>query len=204
MKKENSKVLKAERVLEEFYAALHNTSIEQVTFAHLAQRIDCEVAAITSIFAHKDALLEAMVDFLLCKYEQAYMGEMDKITAPEQRLDMVLNVIFGIEWLDVSDPSIFYACYYATYYNPRVKARFKEMYTWFKALLVNEIESWVEAGLISENDPEQIAEFIITLNEGTTYYEGIMDNREAYIKRGKFLKTMVLNMLETIQVKLYI
>lgn len=194
----------AQAIIQLFYQKACQEGFENVSLPELALNLGISLAELQAQFSDRDALMVATVDFLLTQYEQTYMAEMDKVKDPDERLDLVLNIVFGIDWLEVTEPSVFYACYYLSYRNKQVKKRFHAMYEWFRELLVNEIHSWMEAGLISTTEPEQVADFIIMLNEGITYYEGVMNDPDAYRKRGEYLKAMVRNMLENIEVKLYI
>lgn len=190
-------------ILSHLYMVLKDDGIEGASIGNVAGRMGVNPSLIIHYFKSKEEMMVEMVDFLLSRYEETYLTELDKLQSSEERMDFVLDVVFGVDWLDVSDPEVMYACYYMSYHNERIRARFSHMHEWFKELLVNEIDAWIKQGVIVENEPEQIADLIIILNEGLTYLNGVWKDRERYRKRGAFLKSLVQNMLQNLKVKLY-
>lgn len=191
-------------ILGHLYIIIKSKGLDGATISNIADSMGVNPSLIIHYFKTKDEMLVEMVDFLLTRYEETYLAELDQVKDPEQRFDMVLNIVLGDDWLDVSSPEVFYACHYMSFQNPQMKARFREMYDWFKDLIMNEIKIWINKGIIAENDAEQVAEFIITLNEGSTYLWTIWSDRDQYRKRGQFLKSMVINMLQNLKVPVYI
>ncbi len=191
-------------IIGHLYSLIKEEGLESASISRIADRMGVNPSLIIHYFHTKDDLMVELVGFILTRYEDTFLTELDRIKQPEDRLEFVLDIVFSPDWLSVSDPEVFYACYYMSQHNPRVKKHFQDMYDWFKDLLINEIESWIEHGLISPNNPAQIAEFIITLNEGTTYLWGVWKDKEQYAQRGVFLKSLVMSTLQSLKIKTYI
>jgi hypothetical protein len=115
---------------------------------------------------------------------------------PQERFNNVINIMFSEDWLNFSDQTVFYACYYLSTRYPRIKERFKEMYALFKKLLIPQAEAWIKAGIIAPQDPEDVADFLIIMNEGLTYYDKLLSDSVGFKKRALFLKKAVVKSLQ--------
>ena len=120
---------------------------------------------------------------------------MKEMNNPKKRLHILLDTIFGIDWISLVDSSSFYACYYLSFRNTKVKKRLAKLYERFKEYLVNEINMCVSEGLITASDPEKDADLIISLVEGLSFYRNIAGGQEKYQELGKYLKEKALQML---------
>lgn len=191
-------------ILGHLYMALKEEGLEGASVGKIADRMGINPSLIIHYFKTKEEMMVEMVDVLLNKYEEAYLSRLDQVSDPESRFELVLDAVLGVDWLEVSDSEVFYACHYMSFHNERVKKRFTDMYSWFYQLLHNEVEAWKKAGLIAENDSEQIADLFITLNEGSTFLWSIQRDKNSYRKRGEFLKRMMSNLLQNLKVNSYI
>lgn len=81
--------------------------------------------------------------------------------------------------------------------NIRIKELFQEMYNKFKQLLIPEAVSWIEAGIVKDIEPENVADYLIIVNEGLTYFDKLMSDPEGFKRRAKFLKETVIKTLTT-------
>lgn len=184
-------------ILGHLYSVIRDLGLEGASVGNVAARMDVNPSLIIHYFKTKEEMMVEMVDFLLSKYEETYLTQIEKLAHPQDRIEFALDAVFGVEWLEVTDPKVHYACYYLSYHNERVRARFAHMHDWFRELLVAEINSLDKQQNKSSGErAAQIADLIIVLNEGITYLYGISYDRNQYIKRGKFLKALVTNMLK--------
>ena len=69
------------------------------------------------------------------------------------------------------------------------------MYTKFKELLIPHAQSWMDAGIIKQTNPENVADYLIIMNEGLTYYDKLMSDMDGFRRRAKFLKEAVIKSL---------
>ena len=188
-------------ILGHLYHVLRETGLTGASIGNVAARMGVNPSLIVHYFKSKEEMMVEMVDFLLSQYESAYLGQLEHIEDTTERLEFALNAIFGVDWLDVTDPKVLYACYYMSHHNERVRARFAHMHDWFRQLLVAELES-ILPGPGATEKAVRLAELVIVLNEGATYMHGIWTDREEYAQRGQFLKQIVLGALSEAGVQL--
>jgi AcrR family transcriptional regulator len=181
-------------ILGHLYQVIKDAGLEGASIGNIAARMGINPSLIIHYFKSKEEMMVEMVDFLLSQYETTYLTKVERLDDPAERVDFALDAIFGLDWLEVTDPKVYYACYYMSYHNERVRMRFAHMHTQFRRLLTAELEQLFAPGHTepAKDKAEQLAELIIVLNEGLTYLHGIWPNREGYAKRARFLKEIVL------------
>ena len=101
-------------------------------------------------------------------------------------------MIFGIGWTKEIDQSAFYACYYLSLSNERVKESFDRLYDAFKNMLAEEIQMCVDKGAIEKTDPDKGAYLIIAMMEGLIFLRNIISDDDEYEEIGKYLKEVAL------------
>lgn len=205
MDKKNNSESGKQAITTAFYEIIKEEGLEAASLERVASKLGISPNTLSVHFGTRDELLVALVDSLIKRYEEVYLRKLASTKDAEERMEFILDAIFGVDWLEIADPLVFYACFYLSFRNEQVKRHFQGMYEWFRDILVNEVEIWQEEGLINKDlNPVQVADFIITLNEGTTYYNNIIKDKEEYMRRNKFLKIMVKNLLENNKIKNYI
>jgi hypothetical protein len=101
-----------------------------------------------------------------------------------------------LDWDALTDQSVYYASYYLTFRNPRIRTRFRDMYSRLRELLIAEIESCVRAGELSVEDPGRAADLIITLAEGLGAYENVVSDEVRSEKLRRYAKEVIVMALE--------
>ena len=189
--------VRKKEILQHFYQVLIEEGFENASIAKIAKKMEVNPSLLIHYFQTKEEMVVDLVDFILNNYEERFTKQLESIETPQQRFDAVIDIMFGAEWLEISNRTVFYACYYLTTRHERILVRFRELYDTFENFLIEEAKSWIEHKIIPDHhDPKQVAELLIVMNEGTTYYEGIRRNKEAYLKRGAFIKNLVLTTLK--------
>lgn len=187
--------VRKKEILEHFYIILKEEGFENASIAKIAKIMDVNPSLLIHYFKTKEEMVVAFVEFLLGRYEETFKEQMISASSPEERFNNVLNVMFSEDWLYFSDQTVFYACYYLSSRHPRIKERFQTMYNHFKELLIPQAESWMEAGVIKKENPENVADLLIVMNEGLTYFDKLMDNKEGFTRRAAYLKNIIINTL---------
>lgn len=184
-------------ILEHFYIILKEQGFENASIAKIASLMKVNPSLLIHYFKTKEEMVVAFVEFLLGRYEETFKEQMLGASEPQERFNNILNVMFSEDWLTFSDQTVFYACYYLSSRHSRIKERFQHMYMRFKELLVPEASSWIKAGVIKENDPENVVDYLIVMNEGLTYFDKLMSDPEGFRRRSAFLKQAVIKTLTT-------
>jgi AcrR family transcriptional regulator len=189
--------VRKKEILEHFYIVLKEEGFENASIAKIANLMDVNPSLLIHYFKTKEEMVVAFVEFLLGRYEETFKEKMFNSENPQERFDNTLNIMFSEDWLNFSEQTVFYACYYLSSRNVRIKVLFQEMYGKFKELLMPEALSWMKAGVIKEADPESVADYLIIMNEGLTYFDKLMSDPEGFKRRAKFLKASIIKTLTT-------
>jgi AcrR family transcriptional regulator len=189
--------VRKKEILEHFYIVLKQEGFENASIAKIANLMDVNPSLLIHYFKTKEEMVFAFVEFLLGRYEVTFKEKMFNSEDPQERFDNTLNTMFSEDWLNFSEQTVFYACYYLSSRHARIKELFQEMYNKFKELLIPEASSWMKAGVIKEADPESVADYLIIMNEGLTYFDKLMSDPEGFKRRAKFLKASVVKTLTT-------
>ena len=185
-------------ILVHFYEVVKEEGFENASIAKIADRMDVNPSLLIHYFKTKEEMVVDLVDFLLGRYN---IDEQYEKLAQEKdvkkRFIQVIDILLGEQWMEMSHDhhSVFYACYYLTTRHERILEQFQEMYRQFRNIVMEEAKIWYENGVIVYDDPLQVAEYIITLNEGMTYYEGVLNDKATFMKRSKALREMAIKTL---------
>lgn len=189
--------VRKKEILEHFYQVLIADGFENSSIANIAKRMDVNPSLLIHYFKTKEEMVVDLVDFILIRFEEMFMMLLENVQAPKDRFEVILNMMFGVEWTSVIDHSVFYVCYYLSSRNPRILERFRAMYDRFELFLLDESAVWIKEGIVNVTlSPREITEYLVLLNEGMTYYEGIRQDPKAYAERGKLIKNLVLQTLQ--------
>lgn len=189
--------VRKKEILEHFYIVLKEEGFENASIAKIANLMDVNPSLLIHYFKTKEEMVFAFVEFLLRRYEETFKEKMFNSENPQERFENTLNIMFSEDWLNFSEQTVFYACYYLSSRHTRIKELFQEMYNKFKELLIPETESWMKAGVIKEADPESVADYLIIMNEGLTYFDKLMSDPEGFKRRAKYLKASIIKTLTT-------
>ena len=168
--------VRKKEILEHFYIILRDEGFENASIAKIANIMDVNPSLLIHYFKTKEEMVVAFVSFLLGRYELTFKDQMIGAEDPKVRFNNIINIMFSEDWFNFSDQTVFYACYYLSTRYPRIKSRFKEMYTLFRELLIPQAQSWIDAGIIAPQDPANVADFLIIMNEGLTYYDKLLSD----------------------------
>ena len=184
-------------ILQNLIQVLSSEGIEGVSFAKIGQRMGVHSSLIVHYFKSKEEMLVALVDFMIEKYVRTYQV-FENIAAPRRRLHAFLETLFTLDWEigDEFNERVFWACFYLSLRNERIKQRWQDMYNTLKKMLMREIENYVAQDFGRVSDPEEVAVAIIAMSEGMYYYLSVMGPcREVQKVRERFM-AMAVGMLD--------
>ena len=187
-------------ILVHFYEVVKEEGFENASIAKIADRMEVNPSLLIHYFKTKEEMVVDLVDFLLDRYNLDEQAEkLSHVKDIKKRFEFVIDMLLGEQWMEMSDGhhSVFYACYYLTTRYGRILERFQLLYTQFREMVEAEAKIWYDNGVIVYDGPTQVAEYIITLNEGMTYYEGVLMDPTTFGKRSKNLREMAIKTLTT-------
>lgn len=184
-------------ILEHFQQVLREEGFEGASIAKIASRVGVNPSLLLHYFPTKEEMVLELVDYILEKYETLGAEKITSIGQPELRLDTLLDMVFGIDWISLVDSSAFYSCYYLSFRNETVKQRMQKMYHRFRQQILIEMKSCIYEGIVNDGDPEIYTDFIISLVEGLSFTRNISGGTEHYVEMGRHFKKLAKEMLTT-------
>lgn len=183
-------------ILGHFYEVMKEIGFENASIAKIADRMGVNPSLLIHYFKTKEDMVVEMVDFLLDRYETTYLTQIIEIEDPKERFEKVLNIVLGEDWMQMAGHhSVFYACYYLASRHQLIQERFQLMYNRFREVLEQEAKIWYENDVIKVADASFVADYLIMLNEGLTYMEGIYGDMNAFKIRAKKTRDLVYKSL---------
>jgi len=191
--------IRKREILENFYQVLVEEGLEGSSIGKIAARMGIHPSLIIHYFSTKDEMIVELVELILKEYEETFLPRLEEKKDPEERLHAALDAIFGLDWNRLVDMGAFSACYSLSFRNERVRASFQRMYSTLREYLVKEIAYYMEMGLVARADPERLADLIIALMEGYSFYRAVMDNEHRFDELSQFLRENALAILRVEQ-----
>ena len=182
-------------ILESFYAVLAEQGLEGASMAKIASRMGIHPSLIVHYFSNKEEMVVELVDYMLAMYEETFLPRLQEIADPEERLLTSIDALFGQDWAQLLDISVFYSCYSLCFRNARVRESFKRMYSRLREVLVGEISELIDLGVVVKADPGRFADFLISLMEGYYFYSGLMGDDRSFEELRRFLEANALAVL---------
>lgn len=187
--------LRKREILEHFQQVLVEEGFEGASIGKIARHMGIHPSLIIHYFSTKEDMIVELVDYILEKYEITFLKKLEVINDPGERLKAGLDTILGVGWISLVDTRAFYACYYLSLRNPKVKARLQKMYQRFREYLIQEITLYRDEGLIPSTDPDKDADLIIAFVEGLSFYRNISGGKKKYKELGEYMKLRTLSLL---------
>ncbi len=193
-KKDKAPIRKRE-ILENFYQVLAEEGLERASLARIASRMNIHPSLIIHYFSTKEEMVGELVDYILERYLETFLPQLEGMEDPWERLSVTLDMVFGAELMRLVDAGAFYSCYALSYRNPRVRESFQRMYRTLRKILIEELGKCIGRGVVREEDPQSLADLIISLLEGYDFYRGLMGDGGDLEELGDYLKGVVLRVL---------
>ncbi len=121
-------------------------------------------------FASKENMVSGLVDLVLESHSNRFSGLPSFDSSPEQRLKALVERIWSGEWHARTDISVIYAVLSVGYRNLKVFGRILDLYNSYRLFLINEFTRFRDAGIISCVHPQNTADIIISMSEGSHYF----------------------------------
>jgi AcrR family transcriptional regulator len=194
MARKNNSDQRRVEILAQVYDIIARDGIEGVTFSKIAQHIGIHKSLLSYYFKNKEEMIIAVVDFMADSYEKGFYDMVSRIDDPKKRFEGCLDILLGEEWDRIVNPTVFYSCYYLSLLNERIRNRYRMMYDRVKEVIVKELKSSTEQGVLRIEDPEKAAVLIISIMEGFDYYWTIVGLENIPKDYGRYLKGQIMRL----------
>jgi AcrR family transcriptional regulator len=192
---QKGQIRKAE-ILENYYQVIIEEGIEGASIGRIADHMHIHPSLIIHYFKTKEQMTVELVELLIEKFETPHMLRFDHIQDANQRFKLLFHTIFSQEWSRTVDPSVFYAFYYLSFRNQRIRRRFEAMFRRFRDFLLRELTVFREEGLVQVDDLKQAADIIVTLMEGLEFHAGFLADGQHFDRFAAAAKRLVVTMLK--------
>jgi AcrR family transcriptional regulator len=183
-------------IMQSFYEVLVKHGLQDASMAKIAKRMGVQPSLLIHYYATKEEMIDGLVDFITKKYEETFFPKLDGTHDPAHRLNLILDMVFGLEWFRLVDNSALYACYYLSFQNQKVKHHFQEMYLRLRDVLIEEIRGCGGNGHLSKDDAEKTADLVLILLGGFNYQKNLFDDAPRFEALGRRLKALALSLID--------
>ncbi len=183
-------------ILEHFYQVLSEEGYAGATLEKIATRMGVHSSLLVHYFKTKDDMMVALVESMTREYERYYLDKVDSIADPAERLKASLDVMFGREWTEIVDASVFYGpSMDLCFRNDRIMSCYRRMYGRMKEGVIRELKLYVEQGVIRKIDIEKTAGIIISMLEGLHIYRVFLGEKPSFEELSEYLKELAMLLL---------
>lgn len=195
-RKSKAKVRKQE-ILSHFYEVIIDEGFENASIAKIAKRMDVNPSLLIHYFKNKDAMVLGLIDYIINTYSVHILPDFSGTEDAQERWEDVLDVVSRIQWDRIMNNAVFYSCYTLTFGNEEIKRRFQGLYKGLINTISYEIEHASKAGIIHVKDAKAAAELIISMVEGTNYYQHVSPEKVEAEERASRTKQILSAMLSS-------
>ena len=125
--------IRRQEIMEHFYAVVSEVGFDGASLARVASRMGVNPSLLLHYFGSRDQIVTEFVGFIIDRYEQVYINILKDVTAPEERLEVLMDRIFARDWGELVGDRAFYECYALSLSHPEIKEQFTTFYGKFRA-----------------------------------------------------------------------
>lgn len=194
MGRKSLKEVRKQEIVKVYYKMARRAGYEQVSIAKLAETMEVNPSLIIHYFETKEALKDALIDFILDRYLLIYAIPDQKKTSL-QTLVALIDRLFSKKWNQLFDDGLFYAFYAEAFRNNRIKRKYKTILDALRSHLTAIIESCVQQELLQVESPAQLADQLFILLDGAYFYLSLEESKTAFEQRIQFYKKQAYHIL---------
>ena len=195
IKTPNKNDIRRIEILEHFQIVLKEEGFEGASIAKIAKKVGVHPSLLIHYFSSKEEMISELVEFTMEKYEKLVLEKTKEAVEPEDRLNSVLDLLFGFDWVNQVHTSAYYSCYSLSLRNEKVHERMERMYSRFRSELSILLKQCMDLRIIYRDNPDLLADFIICNIEGATFYRNIAGRTDQYSELCEFMKEKIRNLL---------
>ena len=194
-RKSKAKVRRQE-ILSHFYDVIIDEGFEGASIAKIAKRMDVNPSLIIHYFSTKDAMVLGLIEYLFSTYTAHIIPDLSDVEDPEERLEDLLDVIFGIQWDGIVNNRVFFTYYTLAFRNPEIKQQLSHTFAELTQIVKQELDFAKDKGVIQSPDTHRAADYIIMMMEGANFYQYASSYSASHAERRNMLKDSVLHLLK--------
>lgn len=178
MGRKSKATIRKQEILSHFYTVIVEEGFEGASIAKIANKMDVNPSLIIHYFKSKDLMVLGLIEYIVETYSSQILPDFSKVSNPQERWEDVVDVISRTKWSTFLDTTVFYSAFTLGLRNIEIKEKFLELYDNVEGRLKEEIIIANDAGIITVTEPENVARLILSLLEGTNYYQSIHEDTD--------------------------
>lgn len=194
MGRKSKSTVRKQEILSYFYDVIIDEGFEGASIAKIAKRMEVNPSLLIHYFVNKDAMVLGLIDYIISTYSSHILPDFSLVSDPQERWEDVLDVVSLIQWDRIMNNTVFYSCYTLALRLPEVRERFENYYSSLKSALIKEIVHANNHDVIQVKDPERAAKLMISLVEGSNFYQHLDSSHPANHERANMIKLTLRNM----------
>ncbi len=195
MGRNSLKDIRKKEIVKVFYQVACREGLENTSIAKIAKHMHVNPSLIIHYFETKEDMIYDLIDYILEKYKKIYRHDQITNDYSVQAFGDLIDRLFSREWNSLIDDGVFYSCYAMTFYNKRIRLKFKQLHDSLRILLTDFLDEYAEKNKISFKDVQVLSEMIFVMLEGSYYYLSLVDNKAEYIRKIEKYKNEALKLI---------
>lgn len=186
---------KQEEVLEHFAQAIIEDGLEGASTGNVARRMGIKTSLLMHYFPNKSVMVEAVVQRMVASYEEKFLPSLSPIQDPVDRLHHIISTLVSPEWEIADSQRLFYTCFSLIFRDQEVKKQFQTLFDQFREFLVGELTAAMEQKAIPYQDPDDLANLIITIIEGKGFVHSVISDVSWSVRQQKILLKLLWSII---------
>lgn len=178
-KNQNAELRKPE-ILEGYYRVLIEEGLEGTSISKIAKHLGIHPSLILHYFKSKENLRLALIELMISKFKSTHLLKFDHIADDTERYVALIDMIFSYEWSRTVDPGAHFGFYYQSFRDEHISNLFREMFTWLRDYLREELVVFNRKGIIQVEDEQRAADYIVTLMEGLEFHAQFLGHDQPF------------------------
>ncbi|KEO72697.1 TetR family transcriptional regulator [Anditalea andensis] len=178
--------LRKKEIVEAFYKTAIKEGLESTSIAKIAKSLDIPPSLIVHYYKSKDELVNALINHCLELYLKIFEKTYDSAIDSSQMLPSLINRMFSKDWNDLFDDGVYYSAYAMVFREPKFREKFSKIHKILRLKLSELLKECNETGMIKCINPDQTANQIFFLLDGTYFYINML---ETYKEQNEHLES---------------
>ncbi len=175
------------QILEHFRQVVNEEGIHKASVVKIAKKMGASPNLVLHYFESKEAMVIELFDVIMDQYIAHLTEAISTVPKGPRRLKALIKTMFGLgKNRELLSEKSYYAFYYLSLFDDRMKFRFNRKYKQFTDIVTREIESSAPFHGENQVDSTKQAEFLLSLFEGFTFKSNIRMNRDHFEEFGDY------------------
>ena len=175
------------QILEHFRQVINKEGIHKASVVKIAKNMGVSPNLVLHYFESKEAMVIELFDVIMDQYIEYLSEAISSVPKGPQRFKALIKNMFGLgKNRELLSEKSYYAFYYLSLVDDRMKLRFNRKYRQLTGIVITEIESSAHFKGASQVDYTKQAELLLALFEGFAFKANIRMNGDHFEEFGDY------------------